>query len=125
MEINRKNNHKNNNRKLQTFPNTIRKTDRPTIFHNLILFGIMLQSVSYIPFIVKIYHTKEIRNLPYSTIILQLVALVFSLSIAFSKKYFFHALFFVIYTVTVVYLLFLKIKHTNHYERNNDNIFLL
>ena len=113
------------NRLPTTLPNVIKKTTkRPSIFHNLILFGIILQSVSFIPFIVKVYDTKQINNFPYSTIILQLVALVISLSIAFSKRYFVHGVFFIIYIITIVYLLFLKIKHTNH-NNYDDNIMLL
>ena len=112
------------NRQPNTLPNVIKKsTKRPSIFHNLILFGIILQSVSFIPFIVKIYDTKQINNFPYSTIIFQLIALVISLSIAFSKRYYVHGIFFIIYIVTLVYLLFIKIKHTRH--RHDDNIMLL
>ncbi len=118
------NNNRVPNRIPQTLPNAIQKTTkRPSVFHHLILFGIILQSVSLIPFIVKVYDTKQINNFPYTTIILQLVALVISLSIAFSKRYYVHGLFFMIYIVTLVYLLFLKIKHTHHHH--HDNILLL
>ena len=119
------NNNRPPNRLPQTLPNVIKKTTkRPSIFHHLILFGIILQSVSFIPFIVKVYDTKHINNFPYSTIVLQLVPLIILLSIAFSKRYFVHGMFFIIYIVTIVYLLFLKIKHTNHHNYD-DNIMLL
>jgi hypothetical protein len=113
------------NRLPNTLPNVIKKTTHKiSIFYYLILFSITLQSISLIPFIVKIYYTKQINNLPYTTIILQLIAFLISISIALSKRYYIHGILFIIYIVSIVYLLFLKIKHTNH-NNNDDNIMLL
>ena len=81
------------------------------IFYYLIMTSIMLKCVSYIPFIVKIYDTHLTMNIPYSTLFLELVAYLIIIAVAISKRYFVQALFFAIFIASVLYILFLKIKH--------------
>ena len=71
----------------------------------------MLKCVSYIPFIVKIYDTHLTTNIPYTTLFLELVAYLIIIAVAISKRYFVQALFFAIFIASVLYILFLKIKH--------------
>ena len=82
-----------------------------SIFYYLILFSIMLNCVAYIPFIVKIYDTKTTYNIPYTTLFLQLVAYLIIVAIGISKKYYIQSLFFIIFLASILYILFLKIKH--------------
>jgi hypothetical protein len=81
------------------------------IFYYLIMTSIMLKCVSYIPFIVKIYDTHLTTNIPYTTLFLELVAYLIIIAVAISKRYFVQALFFAIFIASVLYILFLKIKH--------------
>ena len=82
-----------------------------SIFYYLIIFSIMLNCVAYIPFIVKIYDTKTTYNIPYTTLFLQLVAYLIIVAIGISKKYYIQSLFFIIFLASILYILFLKIKH--------------
>ena len=84
-----------------------------SIYHYLIILAIILQSVAYIPFIIDIYKTKITNNIPYITLFFQLFAFLILLAVSAIKKYYMQLFFFLIFVVTCLYIIFLKVKLEN------------
>lgn len=83
------------------------------VYYYLILLAIMLQSVAYIPFVIEIYKTNITNNIPYITLFFQLFAFLIFLSVSAIKKYYLQLFFFIIFIVTCLYVIFLKVKLEN------------
>ena len=92
-------------------------------YYYLIILSIIAKSVSYIPFIIKIYDTKYTENIPFPTLFLELVAYLILIGICCAKKYYLQLLFFLVFSVSVLYILFLKIKFENREKFENINVY--
>ena len=89
-----------------------------TIFYYLILFSNFLLNFSLIPLIFEVNQQKFTNNIPYSTILLILIAQIILLFVIIYKGYYFHIFIYSTGLICSSILLFLK----RYYDKENTNI---
>ncbi len=82
----------------------------------VLLIGILIRCVSYIPLIHEVQTYEYTQNIPYVTLFMELVSYVIFIIIASMKHFYIQVACLLCFIVLVVYLISLKIKY-DKYER--------
>jgi len=85
--------------------------DNDTTYYYSVLLTILLQSFAYLPLIAQVYETQYTGNIPYSTLFMLLLASLILLIISIYKNYSSHVFVFVIYFVSIAYLIAIKTQY--------------
>ena len=89
-----------------------------TIFYHLILFSNFIINFSLIPLVFEVIQQKYTTNIPYSSILLLLIAQLIFLFVVLYKKYYFLVFIYVTGLICSCILLFLK----KYYDKKNTKI---
>jgi len=83
-----------------------------TIYYYLILFATLLINFSLIPLVFEVIDTKNSNNIPYSSIISIMLAILIYLFIVIERRYYIHIFFYLVGLISLSVLLFLKKKYS-------------
>lgn len=88
-------------------------------FYYLILFATFLVSISFIPIIYDILSTSNMTNIPYSSLILMVLAFLIFLYYSIEKRYYIHIALYFLGFVSISFIMFLKFNNKN-YNKNKS-----
>ena len=82
-----------------------------TVYYYLIMLATLLINFSLIPLVFEIINTKTAFNIPYTTIICIMLAILIYLFIVIERRYYIHIFFYMIGLISLSIILFLKRKY--------------
>jgi uncharacterized protein with PQ loop repeat len=90
-------------------------------YYYLILFATLLVSISFIPIIYNILSTSTMTNIPYSSLILMIIAFLIFLYYSIEKKYYIHIGLYLLGFLSIAFIIFLKFNEAKNTNKNDDD----
>jgi hypothetical protein len=80
----------------------------------ILLVGILIRCISYIPLIHEVQKYEYTQNIPYATLFMELLSYVIFIIIASMKQFYIQVICLLFFIILVVYMVYLKIKYDKY-----------
>jgi len=94
------------------------------ILSYILIFGILIRCIAYIPLIYEIQEREYTLNIPYATLFLELLSYIIFIVIASMKHLYIQVPCLLCFIVLIVYVIILKMKYDKFHRpidvRRND-----
>ena len=85
----------------------------------ILIFGILIRCISYIPLIYEIHKYEYTLNIPYATIFLELLSYILFIVVASMKHFYPQVACLLCFIVLIIYIITLKIKYDKFHRPLN------
>jgi len=81
------------------------------ILSYILIFGILIRCISYVPFIYELHKYEYTLNIPYATLFLELLSYIIFIVIASIKQFYIQVSCLLCFIILIIYIITIKIKY--------------
>jgi len=82
----------------------------------ILIFGILIRCISYVPLIYEIHKHEYTLNIPYATLFLELLSYIIFIVIASMKQFYIQVACLLCFIILIIYIITLKIKYDKYHR---------